>query len=1109
MKRKLNGILTLLLVLVVQITFAQEQQTVTGVVTDESGLPLPGVNVIIKGTTRGVQTDFDGEYAIEASNGEVLVFSYLGMQTVEFTFQDNPQIDAVLSPDAAQLDEVVVTALGIRREEKSLPYATQTVNAEELNITEDTNIKSALAGKVAGVQVDGQAGSKLGQAGKIRIRGGISLTSDSDPLYVIDGVPTDDPNAIDMSNVATLNVLKGPNATALYGQRATNGVIQITTKSGADSDRIGVEITSSVTFDKVGESGIMDYQNLYGQGYSGSAEFGTFDFDAGYDFAVFGISGGPYPDYMQVFDGQRYFDGNVYADESWGPRFDGEPYIPWYAMYQESPYFGQTDTWEAHPDNIKNFYDTGASFKNSVAISGGGTDYTARISFTNLQQTGIIPESSFDKNFVSAKFDFDVTDNLSIGANVNYSVGLISGDFADEYGNQTSGSFNSWFARNIDTDKMKELKGLTTTEGYLASWNNWGLDAWAAGEDLGIAGFKKPAFWFNPYDWVELYERNVENTTLLGDIHASYTFLDDFEATFSASRNENNYYREFFVPYIIEFSAAPDLYNEWVNSFGKFFRTTTEDNYTGMLRYETDYQNFDVSAFIGGNIRKNAFRSFQNDMSRTNSDSGGLILPNVYTYSNSREQLTATAFEYEKQVNSLYGHLSIGYNDFAFIDASVRRDWSSALPADNNGYTYPSVGGSIIFSEFLENNDVLTFGKLRGGWAQVGDDVAALALNPAYPLGSDLYNDRILQYTRSRLIDPNIQPALNTSFEAGLDLKFLNNRIAFGATYYTENRKNEIIPITISAGTGYSDFLTNAGESKREGVELTLDANIVQTEDFTWNLLANWSTNKSTVISLPGDLSTIEAPGGAAAFGAVSVVHRVGEEWGQLTGTGFVYDDEGNRVIQESGLYATQTDVTFGSVLPDWNGGFVSVMNYKNLSLTASLDIQSGGKFFALSEYWGDYSGLTARTAHVNDRGENVRVGVEDGGGVHVTGVYADITTSNGELVVTPTGDADLYVGAYPYYKQFRRGNIAEEHIHNADYVKLRDVSLTYRIPGSMVNNAFESVSISVIGRNLWLISVADDNIHKWDPSELAETYGENAQLPSTRSFGMNVKLTF
>ncbi len=1113
MKTKFSGILTLLLVLVVQMTFAQELQTVTGTVTDDNGMPLPGVNVLIQGTTRGTQTDFDGNYSIEASNGEVLVFSFLGMETIEVTFQDSPRIDVTLSPDAAQLDEVVVTALGIRRAEKTLPYASQTVNAEELNITEDTNIKSALAGKVAGVQINAQAGSKLGESGGIRIRGGISLTSDADPLYVIDGIPTTDPNVIDMSNVATLNVLKGPNATALYGQRASNGVVQITTKRGGESDRIGIEITSSVSFDEVGR--MMDYQNLYGQGYSGEAEFGTFDFDAGYNFSVFGISGGPYPDYMQVFDGQRYFNGNVYADESWGPRFDGEPYIPWYAMYQNSPYFGQTDTWEAHPDNIRNFYDTGSTFKNIVSLTGGGEDYTARLSFTNLQQTGVIPESSLDKNFITAAFDFNLTDNFSVGVNANYTVGNVSGEFADDYGNQTTGSFNSWFARNIDMSKLRELQGLTTTEGYLASWNNWGLDAWAAGEDIGDLDFKKPAFWFNPYDWLSLYENNRETTTLLGDVHASYSFLDNFEATVQVSRNESKYNRVWKVPYLIEFSAAPALYNEWVNSFGRRYESSVEDNYQARLAYDQDFEIFDVTAFVGGNIRKNSFYYFQNDMSQTNSDSGGLILPDVYTYSNSRERLTATAFENEKQVNSIYGNISLGYDDMIYLDASIRRDWSSALPADNNGYTYPSIGGNFIFTELLNNNDIFTFGKIRGGWAQVGDDVGALALNPVYPLGSDLYNGRVLQYDRSRLIDPNIEPAMNTSYEFGVDLRFLNNRLGFSATYYNEHRENEIIPITISSATGYSDFLTNAGESEREGIELSLDANIIKTEDFTWNLLANWATNSSTILSLPGDLTSITGAGAGTlsnqdTWDFVNIVHRVGEEWGQLRGTGFVYDNDGNRVVRPDGTYAYQTDQYLGSILPDFTGGLVNTFTYKNFSLMASVDFQKGGNFFSLSEMWGDYSGLTERTAAINDRGNNVRDAVDAGGGVHVTGVYADITTNDqGETVVTPTGEADTYVNAVTYYGQFNSNIIAEEYVHDADYIKLRDVSLTYRMPGSLVNNVFDSASISIIGRNLWLIAVADDNTHGWDPSELSQPWGEDAQLPSVRSYGMNIKLTF
>ncbi|TRZ44281.1 SusC/RagA family TonB-linked outer membrane protein [Robertkochia solimangrovi] len=1084
-------------VFLVSFAMMAQEKTITGTVTDQDGLPLPGANVVVKGTANGTQTDFDGNYTIVASEGEILLFSYIGMTPQEKTVGAAQSISVQLMYAAEELEGVVVTALGIKREEKTLAYSSQPVSSEQLNITETTDVKGALAGKVAGVQINGQAGSKLGQSGKIRIRGGISLTGDGDPLYVIDGIPTTDPNAVDMSNVETINVLKGPNATALYGQRADAGVVQITTKRGKQTDRIGVEVTSSLSFDKVGN--MMKYQNLYGQGYGGDAEFGTFDFDGGYNFAVFGISGGPYPEYMRVFDGQRYFNGNVYADESWGPAFDGQPYVPWYAYYPDSPYFGQTDTWEAHPDNIRDFYNTGTTFKNIVTLSGGGENFTARLSYTNLNQEGIIPESKLTKNFINTSFDFDLNDNFTVGVTANYSEGTINGDFDDGYSNQTTGSFNSWFGRNIDVNKLRELKGLTTPEGYLASWNNWGLDAMAAGEDIGEEGFKKAAFWFNPFDWLDQYKNEQKTTSLIGNIHATYKFLDHFEATVMVSRNDERYKRYWEVPYMIQYSAAPSLYNEWVNSFGRRYDVDTEDNYNGFVKYDNDFGNFDVSAMFGGTIRKNNYYRFINDMDSGNSDSGGLILPDVFVYSNSRELLTAQTYEYKKQVNSLYGNISLGYMDMLYLDASLRKDWSSALPSDNNGYTYPSIGGSFIFSELIDS-DILSFGKLRGGWAQVGNDVGALALNQVYPLGDDLYNGKVLQYDRSQLIDPNISPALNSSYEIGLDLKFFQNRIGLNATYYNETREGEIIPITISTGTGYADYLTNAGESNRKGIELALDVDIFRNPDgFNWNLVANWSTNKSEVISLPGDLNSIDglSSGGADDWAFVNFVHRPGEEWGQLRGRGIAKDDAGNPIVRADGSYDYVDDQYFGSVLPDFTGGFVNTFRYKNWSLMAALDYQKGGKFFSLSEMWGGYSGLTAETATINNNGNNIRDAVADGGGVNVVGVSPDGTP------------VDTYVEAVDYFGQFQSNSIAEPFIHNADYIKLRDVSLTYTLPGSMVNDFFQSASISFIARNLWLISVADDNVHNWDPSEMSQVYGENAQLPSTRSFGMNLKLTF
>ena len=369
-----------------------QDRTVSGTVTSaEDGSSLPGVNVVVKGTTNGTVTDIDGTYKLNMpQEGGTLVFSFIGLQTQEAEIGTRSVVDITLSSDVQQLGEVVVTALGMEREAATITYATQTVEAETLNITQDTNIKSALAGKVAGVQINGQAGSKLGQFGKIRIRGAISLTTDNDPLYVVDGVPTPDPNDIDMENVASVNVLKGPNATALYGQRADAGVVVITTKKGGGD--LSVELVSSTTWDNVAY--LPNMQNEYGQGYEGAASFATFDNS---------VMGGPSE--WDINNGKRYIQwDNNYADESWGPKFDGQDYVPWYAWWPESPYYGQTAKWEAQPDNIKNFYDTGVTLKNSVSVGGGNDMFKARVTYTNLNQSGITPYTKLNKNYLNSNF---------------------------------------------------------------------------------------------------------------------------------------------------------------------------------------------------------------------------------------------------------------------------------------------------------------------------------------------------------------------------------------------------------------------------------------------------------------------------------------------------------------------------------------------------------------------------------------------------------------------------------------------------------------------------------------------------------------------------------
>ncbi len=1058
--------------------FAQER-TVSGRVTsEEDGSGLPGVNVVVSGTTIGTITDVNGNYDVSIPEGNVtLVFSFVGLATKELEVGATSVLNVQMSADVTQLSEVVVTALGVEREKATLSYASQEINTDQLNITQDSNLKTALAGKVAGVQINGQAGSKLGQFGKIRIRGAISLTTDNDPLYVVDGVPTD-PNSVDMDNVASVNVLKGPNATALYGQRADAGVVVITTKKGKNG--MAVEFVSSVTWDKV--SYLPNQQNLYGKGYEGEASFDTFDF-----------ASNAYPEAWQVFDGKRFITGaNNYADESWGPKFDGGEYVPWYAFWPDSPYYGQTANYTAQEDNVKEFYETGRTVKNTISVSGGGEDYNARLSYTNLSQNGITPYTNLKKHFISTNFDFNVTDKFNISTNLRVTSSEIKGDFDDGYGNQTSGTFNSWFARDTEMSKLRELKDLQTIDGHSASWNWWGPEYYTNG-----GGFKKAAFWFNPFTFLEQYEQIRKENVLVGSVTATYQITEELEISAVASRDQSNYNFNFRFPFYLSNSAAPELYNAWINSFGTYERHRSENNFSAMLKYKKKFGDIDVAAFFGGNLRRDKYRNFSAQMN-PGAKSGGLIIPDVYSFSNAGEIPTPTTYVSEKHVNSVFGNVSLGYKDYLYLDMSARKDWSSALPSTNNGYFYPSIGASFIFSELLDGLDALSFGKIRGGWAQVGNDVNALALSPLYATSNKPFGgEQVLMYNPTSVVAEGIKPAINSSIEAGLDARFINNRVGLAFTYYKENRKDEIIPVTIPTASGYNSVLQNAGESQRSGVEITLDGDAVRAGSFTWNVVFNYARNRTKVISLPGDLDAIGAPGGSDDWNFVTMTHQLGNNWGQLKGIGYARDEAGNKIIQPSGLYKTEADVYFGSVLPDFTGGFINNFRFKNVTLTAAIDFQKGGHFFSLSEMWGRYSGLLVETAETNENGKNVRDAVAEGGGVRVIGV------DEGGAPV------DQFVEGYDYFHQFQANTLAEEFVHDASYVKLRDISLTYDFTSMIKKGFVKGASLSLVARNIWLIAVSKENKHGWDPSELSQTYGESGQVPGTRSYGFNIRLNF
>jgi len=1060
---------------------AFSQHKVTGTVTDaQTGEPLPGVNIVIEGTNKGTTTDFDGKYSIIASPDDMLVFSYVGYQTVKEKVGNRKVINVALQPGET-LREVVVDITGEKKDVKVLSYSVQKVKEQELKLSDIVNVKASLQGKVAGAQVWEQAGSKLGYSPKVRLRGRISLSSDPDALYVVDGVPVRDISFLDADDIASVEVLKGPNATAIYGQRGENGVIVITTKT-AQRGVFRVDVDSKISVEKIAY--LPKYQDWYGQGAAGDNDWGTF-------------SNGPvYPEW-DVFNGKR-FNLRTYYDESWGPKFDGKDYVPWYAWWPDSPYFGQTAKWVAQPDNVKNFFNTGIFLKNHVMLQSSQGDYSARVSFSSLDQKGVLPYSQYKRYFLNGNFQYNVGKNLRLGVTTMFSKFNREGDFDDSYGNQTSGSFNAWFARDLEMDKQRELIDLKTPEGYLASWNMWRA-TWIAhyANYPGYEYLKKPVFWFNHYTWLDRYKRYNFGNQLAYSVWGKYEFNKAWSAKVMYSSYRNNSQNEYYLPYEIEYSSAHDAYLPWINSFGKAMSTFTENDIRGFLFYKTDLsEKVSLDAMVGSELRMEDSYGVVSWMNPEDIENG-LLVPDVYQFANTKIPINARRSESHKRVVSAFGKLTFGYEDLLYLEVTGRQDWSSALPENNNGYFYPSVGLSFNFHKLdaFEKYDWLNYGKFRIGWAQVGSDVGAHLIYPRYRFVGEntYYGSAGAIATPSYIVDPNLKPALNSSFETGVDLKFLDNRAGLSLTYYYEKRQDEIIFQSITPATGYYSYLTNGGTSHRSGIELSLEGTPIRKNDFDWTMKFNFSRNRTIVDVVPGPQEEMFAPGVADTWGRVFIVHREGEEWGQMKGYDIKRDENGNPYINPSnGLYVrTEQQVYFGSVLPRFVGGFTNILTYKDFTFAAHFTFQKGGKFYSGSEVWGYYSGLYEETGMGGEREK----------GYDVSGVYED---ASGQV-----HDIDMNISARKYFKQFHQNNIAGPFVHDASYLKLRELSLRYRLPKKVLGKFLKGAEVGVIGTNVWLIAVSKDNYHRWDPSELSQVYGEDAQLPGTRRFGMNIKLSF
>lgn len=1049
-------------------TIFAQVKTVTGTVTDSDGFPVADAAVKTANGTE-VFTDADGNFSIEANEGETVTIETFGLATQTFVVGSNNSYAVSMRSglgDEIELEGAVVTALGITRDKKSLGYATQEVTGDVLTASRQNNALNALSGNVAGLQISNNSGN-LGGSTRIVLRGIRSVTGENRPLIVVDGVPmsntnTNDSNTargaggrdygdgafdINPDDIESINVLKGGSASALYGSRGVNGVIMITTKR-AKKNRDNLTINTGVSFEQIAVSPKL--QRQYGSGLTNT-------------FQTVNIGG------------QEYQVVNYAMDESWGPKFEGQQVLHWDAFDPEFERdYLQTRPWLAPEADVDEFYNTGIAYNNSLSYSSSNEYMSARFSLANVNQSGVIPNSKLDKTNVGLGIETTFHQDFKISSDINYvrTKGFNRPEFG--YGdNSVIQKFYQWGQRNLDMNRLKNYK---LEDGTQRTWNRV---SWSNGT---------PYYSDNPY-W-SIYENTSDDlrNRFFGNVKLRYDILPGLYAQGAVYGDHYNLTIEERVA--VGSQATP--------SYTKTERGFTEMNYEGRLHYDKKWDRFSVSAFAGVN-RRHVEQSMM-----YGATSGGLIVSGQYNINNSQETPIIQNTIHKRRVNSVFGGASFGFNDIFFVDVTARNDWSSTLPAENNSYFYPSVTGSFVFSQALKA-DWLNFGKIRGGWSRVGSDTDPYQLINVY-LNNLAFNGAnagptfngnphyLNELTRK---NPNLRPEMVDSWEVGIEMSMFRNRFGFDVTYYDQKTKDIIVSNQTSMATGFNAKMYNAGVLRNKGIEAVVRVTPIQTQDFSWDFVWNFAANDNQVESLYEGLDAITL--GTAPF-KVGVYAVVGERYGQIRGTDYIYDDQGNKVVGANGRYVSSAVKNLGSVLPDYNMGFRNTFTYKSFSVGALIDMQKGGKFFSTTNMWGMYSGMLEATA-ANGIRET---------GVVVDGVTGTVTSNpDGSYTVTNTAENTRNISAASWASGYYSGPDSQN-IFNADYVKLRELTVSYTFP-ERLRGPFSDVTISAFGRNLasWGLDNKD-----FDPEIATGGSGnlqgiEGGSIPLTRTYGMNLKLSF
>jgi len=1072
---------------------ALAQNSFKGKVLDAAtGNAVVGANVTVVKSKSTTVTDGMGSFTVNANIGDQIIVSSVGFSSKTITI-GNGALLIQLSAKADVLDEVVVTALGIKREKKKLGYASQELKGENLTVARETNVVSQLAGKIAGVTVVG-GNSGIGGSARVTIRGERSVDlNKNQPLYVIDGVPISNSIVgangrgnmeVDFGNgagfvnpddVESINVLKGPAASALYGSRAANGVIVIKTKSGKSSKGIGVELNTNVTLENALK--LPEFQNVYGQG---NGNGGPFSF----------VNGG----------GAGLTDG---TDEGWGPAFTGQSYpqfnSPRTLNGQIIPFLGgdlnapagsviTATPWLPDVDGVKNFFQTGRTITNNAAIVGSNKDGDFRLSYTNLNQTGIVPNTDLQRNTVSFSGGYNLTDKFTARAFVSYIKSNSDNRPSISYGTENiMYLFTSWFPRSVKLTDMKRL------------WQP------------GLEGIKQFGWNYNYHDnpYLTMYE-NTNGQTLdriIGNVTLKYDITSWLSLQLRAATD-----------YASEVRAYKRGFSTQRFPFGQYreARIITEERNTDFLLSANKKlnNNFTISGSLGGNQTKQ-----KADFSEVNA--GQLNIPGIYKLTNNRVPVDVAQSVSEKRVNSLYGAAQMSYKNYLFLEVTGRNDWSSALtlPAElkalgseKNSFFYSSAALSAVISDMVKLPEIINFAKVRGSVAQVGNDTDPFTFTQAYNPSTAFGTAQIYSET-DRLANLSLKPEISTAFEIGTEVKLLNNRIGLDLTFYQSNTKNQIINIPLSLTSGYSTRSINAGLIRNYGFEamLNLVPLVGKTNSLRWTVDLNFSSNRSKVIELSDGLTNL-----VMASRSVSIEARVGERMGDMYGIGFArvqntnpagahYEASGKNVGQivfSNGRPVRTTDrIKMGNYNPDWLAGINNTLTYNNFKLSFLFDIRTGGEIYSHTQTVGREGGIMIETLEGRADGYDLS---KPGNGVIGKGVML----VNGQYV-----ENDVKRTAREWHTAYTAGrNIAEGVMFDASFVKLREFQVGYNFsPQVLKKSPFKSATLSIVGRNLALWS----NVPHVDPEVMSFTGGtalpgiEHMSIPSSRSFGVNLSLKF